>query len=467
MYFSSSVFLFAFLPVVLLVYHLPLRGHRTAQNVFLLLASLFFYGWGAKETLLLMLGSIVMNHVLGLIAGRVRAKGGSLRPVVTVCAVLNLALLFVFKYLGFSFSVLRSFGISLPDVRIELPIGISFYTFQAMSYVFDVARGDAEAQKNPLCTGLYISFFPQLVAGPIVKYQTIAEELTSRRESWEDFSAGVSRFIAGLGKKVLIANQLAVIADAAFNASAPSAALAWLGAFAYTGQIYFDFSGYSDMAIGLGRMFGFHFLENFNYPYISRSVTEFWRRWHISLSGWFRDYLYIPLGGSRCGEGRNLLNLFVVWALTGLWHGAAWNFVLWGLFYFVLLVGERRLWGRRLDASPSLFRHCYAVIIIVFGWVLFRAAGLHGVLRYVAAMFGANGLYAPIAGFYLRENLPVLALAVLFSMPIAPKLRRWAENSRYAALWAVLLAVGLCGVLLISSAYLIRQTYNPFIYFRF
>ena len=376
MVFSSSIFLFAFLPAVLLVYYLPLRRWRTGQNVFLFLASLFFYGWGAHEALLLMLGSILANYLLGLWAGRARSAGRSVRPAVVLAAVVNLSLLFVFKYLDFTISTLNLLGWKLSLFGIELPIGISFFTFQGLSYVIDVYRGDAAVQRDPLKLALYIAFFPQLVAGPIVRYTTVAEEIDERHESVSEFSAGAVRFLFGLGKKMLLANAVARIADAAFAAVMPSVLFAWLGAVAYTFQIYFDFSAYSDMAIGLGRMFGFHFLENFNYPYVARSVTEFWRRWHISLSTWFRDYVYIPLGGNRCSRARNVWNLFVVWFLTGMWHGASWNFIAWGLWFFVLLVGEKFLWGKALERLPSLVRHAYAMVLVVFSWVLFRAETL-------------------------------------------------------------------------------------------
>ena len=465
MLFSSSVFLFAFLPAVLLVYYLPLRRWRLGQNLFLLLASLFFYGWGAGRALLLMVVSILMNHLLGLWAGRSRARGRSVRPAVTLAVICNLSLLFVFKYLGFTVSVLQGLGIPLPTVNITLPIGISFFTFQAMSYVFDVARGDAEVQKNPLYTGLYVSLFPQLVAGPIVKYQTVAHELLHRKENWADFSEGVHRFLIGLSKKVLLSNQLAAVADAAFAADAPTAAFAWLGSVCYTLQIYYDFSGYSDMAIGLGRMFGFHFDENFQWPYISRSVSEFWRRWHISLSSWFRDYVYIPLGGSRAGTAKLARNLLAVWLLTGIWHGANWTFLCWGLLYFVLLALEKFLHlGRNW---PRSLQHLYTMLAVNFAWVLFRADSLTAAGRYLAAMFGANGGYEALAGFYFRENIVFLAAALLFAAPFAGWLRKKAERSRLAPVWAVLLSLALIALFAASASYLVKQTYNPFIYFQF
>ncbi|MEG2421432.1 MAG: MBOAT family O-acyltransferase, partial [Oscillospiraceae bacterium] len=335
MLFSSSVFLFAFLPIVLLCYFGPLRGKRRGQNLFLLVSSLFFYAWGEPWFVLVMMGSIAANYGFGLWVARQKERGESYRVPMVLAVVSNLTLLFLFKYLTFVLTNLRGLGLPMMVPVIALPIGISFFTFQAMSYVIDVARGHGEAQRSILNVGLYVSFFPQLIAGPIVKYETVADQIMNREETWEDFSAGISRFLVGLGKKVLLSNQLAVVADAAFNFGGDlSVSFAWLGALAYSLQIFLDFSGYSDMAIGLGRLFGFHFLENFNYPYLSTSITDFWRRWHISLGTWFRDYVYIPLGGNRTSKRVHIRNLFVVWLLTGIWHGANWTFVAWGLFYF-------------------------------------------------------------------------------------------------------------------------------------
>ena len=358
---------------------------------------------------------------------------------------------------------------------IELPIGISFFTFQALSYVLDVYRGRGRAQANPLKVGLYIAFFPQLIAGPIVKYETVADQIDNRRESWADFSAGTCRFLAGLGKKVLLANQLAVVADRAFPLSesgAASAGMAWLGAVCYTLQIYYDFSGYSDMAIGLGRMFGFHFLENFNYPYLSRSITEFWRRWHISLSTWFRDYVYFPLGGSRVdGAARHIRNLFVVWLLTGIWHGANWTFLCWGLFYFVLLVLEK--YGHLGRGWPAGLQWLFTMAMVNFGWVLFRADGLRSAVRYLRDMLflGAGPLWDAAAAMSLRENALVLIAAVVFAAPAAGwikgKLYAGPRLKKAAPLWDVGYALLLTAVFLVSASFLVKGTYNPFIYFNF
>ena len=413
MLFSSSVFLFLFLPAVLLVYYLPLRRWREGQNVFLLLASLFFYAWGEPWFVLVMIASILANYGFGLWVAHAQGRGRSGRPAVVCAVVLNLGLLFVFKYLMFTLGILNRLGAAFVIPVIELPIGISFFTFQALSYVLDVQRGRGQAQRSPLKVGLYVSLFPQLIAGPIVKYETVAEQIDGRRETWADFSAGCTRFIAGLGKKVLIANQLALVADWAFlleGAGDLTAAFAWLGSICYTFQIYYDFSGYSDMAIGLGKMFGFHFLENFNYPYISTSVTEFWRRWHISLSTWFRDYVYFPLGGSRVeSRSRHIRNLFVVWLLTGIWHGANWTFVAWGLFYFVLLVLEKYAGLGR--GWPGWCRWLFTFLMVNFAWVLFRADSLLAAAHYLQAMFGLTGV---IFGQSVTDYAAVILSAVLW-----------------------------------------------------
>ena len=343
MLFSSSIFLFVFLPVVLLCYYLPFRGHRQGQNMLLLAASLLFYAFGEPWFVFVMIASILANYGFGLWVDAARRKGWSRRLPIVCTVVFNMSIFFVFKYLVFVLTNLNLLGFQFMIPVIELPIGISFFTFQAMSYVLDVSRGDAPVQRSPFKVGLYVSLFPQLIAGPIVRYTTIADEIDGRRETWADFSSGVSRFLVGLGKKVLLSNQLAVVADTAFGGGAPSSvAFGWLGAVCYILQLYYDFSGYSDMAIGLGRMFGFHFLENFNYPYISTSISEFWRRWHISLTTWFRDYVYFPLGGSRMDrQWKVARNLFVVWLLTGIWHGANWTYIVWGLLNYGLLMWEK------------------------------------------------------------------------------------------------------------------------------
>ena len=472
MLFSSSVFLFLFLPVVLLVYYLPLRRWRQGQNVFLLLASLGFYAWGEPWFVLVMLGSILANYGFGLWVDACKRAGRTCAPPLVTALAVNLGILFVFKYLTFTLGILNRLGAAFVIPGIELPIGISFFTFQALSYVLDVHRDRGEVQRSPLKVGLYISFFPQLIAGPIVKYETVAQQIDHRKEIWADFSAGCSRFIVGLGKKVLLSNQLAVVADRAFGqGDGLSASFAWLGALCYTLQIYYDFSGYSDMAIGLGKMFGFHFLENFNYPYISRSITEFWRRWHISLSTWFRDYVYIPLGGNRCSKLKHTRNIFVVWLLTGLWHGAAWTFVLWGLWFCLLLLGEKFLWGKYLEKLPSLIRWAYTMFAVILSWVLFRSVDLGQAWAYLGAMFGQTTGLAQDgqALYYLLQFWPEWVLALIAFLPVKQWLQSWLEARGSAgqavALWAPrVLALGL---LALSYLELVTGSFNPFIYFQF
>lgn len=390
------VFLFLFLPMVLLVYYQPFLGDRSFRNRFLFLASLFFYALGEPIFVFLMLFSIVVGWYVGLRIGS-SEDGKSRQRWLVASLVFHLGMLFVFKYLTFA---AKEMGLLLGQdfsfIRLALPIGIAFFTFQLLSYIFDIYYGKAKAQPHIFDVGLYIALFPQLIAGPIVRYDTIAAQIKDRRENLADFSDGMMRFICGLGKKVLLANYVAQVADDIFDSGiALPIATAWLGAVAYTLQIYFDFSGYSDMAIGLGKMFGFRFPENFNYPYIARSATEFWLRWHISLGSWFRDYVYIPLGGNRVKRSRWVLNLFLVWALTGLWHGANWTFLVWDLFYFVLLLAER-LTG--FAEKLGLLAHVYAMVAVILGWVMFRSANIGAGLGYIGIMFGfgANGMTDPI-----------------------------------------------------------------------
>ena len=471
MVFSSLSFLFLFLPALLAVYFLVPRRYREGRNAVLLLFSLGFYGCGGWRLLPLILVSVTMNYVFGLLA----APGRRRRKAALVGAVAcNLGLLFVFKYLGFVTANLHALLPSVPELTILLPIGISFYTFQAMSYVIDVYRGDAAAEKSFLHVALYVVLFPQLVAGPIVRYSTVAEEIRCRSEGADDMAEGLQRFLFGLAKKVLLANQMGLIADAAFSQTAPrlSMGLAWLGVIGYTLQIYFDFSGYSDMAIGLGRVFGFHFLENFNYPYVSRSVTEFWRRWHISLSTWFRDYLYIPLGGNRGLRGRQIRNLLIVWALTGFWHGAAWNFLFWGLYYALLLMGERYGWGRGWERMPAVLRHMGTMLLVMLGWLLFRASGTEQIGLFLRAMVGAGegGLWTNQVSYLLRQFWPELLAAPIACLPVAPWLRK-KLSAKDEGLGAELLRYGAPGLALLlgglSAMKLVEAGFNPFIYFQF
>lgn len=462
MVFSSTIFLFVFLPVVLLVYYNPFMKGRGFRNIFLLLASLVFYAWGEPVFVFLMMLSIIVTWLIGLKLSREERTS---KAVLAVGITYHVIILFVFKYLTFT---AKQVGLllnrDLSGINISLPIGISFFTFQLMSYLFDVYYKKAEAQKNPLYVGLYVALFPQLIAGPIVRYEKIASEITDRHESYEDVAAGMQRFIYGLAKKVLLANYVAQIADNVFDymAGDTTVALAWLGALSYTLQIYFDFSGYSDMAIGLGRMFGFHFDENFNYPYIAKSVTEFWRRWHISLSSWFRDYVYIPLGGNRVSRGRWIFNLFIVWLLTGIWHGANWTFVVWGLFYFAMLLIEK-LTG--FTDRMGWFAHVYTMVIVILAWVVFRADNMHAALVYIGNMFGigATGLWDSVVTNYLKSTAFVLAAACIGMTPLVSRFFRKLRGTKarfVEAVWVFLLFV-------LSLLQVVSSAYNPFIYFNF
>lgn len=475
MLFSSSIFLFLFLPLVLIGYYGlcvwlgPLR--RSAQNLLLLAASLFFYAWGEPWFVLVMMASILLNYGFGLWVDARRRQGRSARLPIVLALISDLGLMFVFKYLTFVLSQLGRLGLSMTIPVIRLPLGISFFTFQALSYVLDVARGRGKVQRDPLKVALYISFFPQLIAGPIVKYETVADEIDHRQENWTDFSAGVCRFLVGLGKKVILSNQLALAADAAYSVdhSALTTGLAWLGAVCYTLQIYYDFSGYSDMAIGLGRMFGFHFLENFDYPYSSRSVTEFWRRWHISLSTWFRDYVYFPLGGSRVDRRwKHIRNLLAVWLLTGIWHGANWTFLFWGLYYFVLLVLEKFCGMGK--GWPGWCQWLYTLFLVNVGWVFFRADSLGDALAHIKAMFvpAAGGL-GDDALLYLSEGRILLPLAMLFALPVSKWIGGRADRltGAGAVLRDLAYPILLMAVYAVSAAFIIKGTYDPFIYSNF
>ena len=481
MLFSSNIFVFIFLPIVLLIYYGILR-RIAIRNIFLFAASLFFYAWGEPYFVLIMLLSIVVNYFFGIwVYAHQQKKQVKPKAALVLTIIFNLSLLFVFKYLGFFIvNINQLFSTSLHVPEVHLPIGISFFTFQAMSYVIDIYRGQGNVQKNPLNVGLYISLFPQLVAGPIIRYNSIEHQIKERKETFANFSSGVYLFTIGFAKKILLANPLAILADKAFTATPLgdlSVSLSWLGAIAYTMQIYYDFSGYSDMAIGLGRMFGFNFGKNFDYPYISKSITEFWRRWHISLGQWFRDYVYFPLGGSKgLSKRRIIINLFIVWSLTGIWHGASWNFVLWGLFYFALLCFEKftffgkYLNKREISKTPSCLLHLYTMLCVMLGWVLFRADNLGHALKYMLSMFGlaGNRVLDPVTDFYLGENIFYLLAASLLATPIIriintkidayPMLKR-SVNYIIPFIMAV--------IFLVCISYLVKGTYNPFIYFNF
>lgn len=463
MLFSGIPFLFYFLPCVLLVYFIvPQKG----RNAVLLAASLFFYGWGEPKFLLFMVFSIVQGYVFARLIGRGRRK----KLFLTLSLVLSFALLGYCKYADFFIENFNAVtGLSLPLLKIALPIGISFYTFQIASYEIDVYRGDVAAQHNFIDFAAYVAMFPQLIAGPIVRYRDIAPQLKERTHSLEAAASGASRFAVGLGKKVLVANVLAQLVSA-YKASAEQTALyAWLYAIAFTLQIYFDFSGYSDMAIGLGRIFGFTFPENFRYPYIAKSITEFWRRWHMSLGTWFRDYLYIPLGGSRCSRIRHIFNILVVWMATGFWHGAAWNFVFWGLFYAVLLMAEKFFLLPALKKGRAL-PHVYVLLAVTLGFVLFDAASLKDALHQLGTLFGAgtaSGLGTE-ALYMLRSYGVVLALAVLGATPLPAMLWKKAQEAKSLAP-VLTVAEPLCtfALLALCTAFLVDGSFNPFLYFRF
>ena len=474
MVFSSPVFLLIFLPLVLCIYYNPFFKGRTFRTYALLFLSLGFYAWGEPIFVFVMMFSIAVNWFFALLMDQ-QTDQGKRRLVLLLPIAFDVALIFVFKYMGFA---VRTLGILLGrghwHVQVALPIGISFFTFQIMSYVFDVYYRKAPAQKNILNVGLYISLFPQLIAGPIVRYETVAHEIEHRQETKQDFTVGVTRFVFGLGKKVLLANYVGLIADNIFGLTTDlSVATAWLGIIAYALQIYFDFSGYSDMAIGLGRMFGFHFLENFNFPYIANSVADFWRRWHISLGSWFRDYVYIPMGGNRKGKARWGFNLLTVWMLTGLWHGANWTFVAWGLYYFAFLLFER---VTRINRYLGWFSHVYTLLVVLVGWVLFRAEGLGRAARYVGYMMGrgAPGLSDGNFTYYMNNGRWILIAAVLCCLPITRWMRsKWGNAEALAAgkPGAVALYVGrsvmMVVVFVLALMVVVNSTYNPFIYFNF
>lgn len=465
MVFSSTIFLFLFLPLVLVVYYNPIIRGRTFRNLVLLGASLLFYAWGEPKFVFLMLLSIVINYVIGVLLEF--SKSNSMRRVwLIVSIVYNLGILFIFKYLGFALSNLALIFPHSISVNIVLPIGISFFTFQIMSYVFDVYKKEVPYQKNPLDLALYVSMFPQLIAGPIVRYGDIEYEIRNRIETKEDFYSGTTRFVLGLGKKVLLSNYLGVVADNVFMLAeneALSMGLAWIGIIAYALQIYYDFSGYSDMAIGMGKMFGFHFLENFNYPYISSSITEFWRRWHMSLGTWFRDYVYIPMGGNRVGSKRLILNIFTVWFLTGVWHGANWTFIAWGLLYFGLLLVEKLTgFTKKL---PKWMCHLYTLFFVLIAWVLFRSNSMGDALTYVGYMFGMGGsLWDQRAMAYVLEAGILLVISMIAAMPVYAVIMKQLDKHSWLEYMysAFVIAVFVFAVLVC-----VKATYNPFIYFNF
>ena len=479
MVFSSITFLFYFLPIVLVGYFL-LFFSRTAQNLWLLFASLFFYAWGEPVFVFVMIASILINWILGIAIEKSDGNVGRKMLWMVLDCVINLGLLGVFKYTGFVVDTINSVvgDTVFENPQISLPIGISFFTFQALSYVVDVYRGDVKAQKNPFYIGLYIAFFPQLVAGPIVRYHSIAEQIENRRENWTDFSEGCCRFVVGLAKKILIANNMAVLADTIFGLVKGGtqvvlvpAMLAWVGVIAYTFQLYFDFSSYSDMASGLGNMFGFQFEENFNYPFISKSVKEFMGRWHISLQTWFSEYVYRPLGGSRTkNQDVMIRNLFIVWLLTGIWHGAAWTFIWWGMYFFVLIVFERLIKFDKWN-GPAWFKHCYTIFAVIIAMVIFRAEDMHQFAEMVKNMFAlnGNGFYSSTAVRILLEYGAVFIAAILCSLPLKQYTQNWVAKRGRAAkiVGGVGYIVGMAALMLLCIIVLAKGGYNPFIYFNF
>ncbi len=460
MLFSSNVFLFFYLPIVLVLYYLTPRAWR---NVTLFVVSLVFYAWGEPVYVLLMVATILLNYLFGAGIYRKKIAGKGAKGLLAAGVAANLVILGFFKYAGFLVENLKllPFMASIPTPQITLPIGISFYVFQSMSYIIDVYRDDAPMQKNPITFGTYVTLFPQLIAGPIVRYADVAQQMNCRRESVEKFSSGIRLFVVGLAKKVLIANQMGAMWESLQSQNGTLAA--WMGIAAFSLQLYFDFSGYSDMAIGLGRMFGFEFLINFDYPYISRSITEFWRRWHISLSTWFREYVYIPLGGNRKGLPRQIVNLLVVWGLTGLWHGASWNFLLWGLYYGILLIAEKVFLLKLLEKASRALRHVYTLFLVLIGWALFSFEDMGMLGSFLARVFTLEATEGTVCNTIIGY-LPLFTVALVAATPLG--CRTW-QKLRESA-WANYAAVGVLAVLLLLCvASLVSQSYNPFIYFRF
>lgn len=467
MLFSSIPFLFYFLPCVLILY---LIAPKCLKNTVLLLSSLVFYAWGEPRYVIWMLLAITLGYIFGLLIERFKEKKRISKLFMILSVASSLAMLGYFKYVDFFIGNFNAItGLSIPLLKIALPIGISFYTFQILSYTVDVYRGDVAAQKNPIDLAAYVALFPQLIAGPIVRYSDVAEQLKSRTHSFEKTALGARRFMIGLGKKILIANILGELCDTFRASDDKSVLFFWLYAVAYSLHIYFDFSGYSDMAIGLGKIFGFDFLENFNYPYISASITEFWRRWHMSLGSWFRDYVYIPLGGNRVSRLRHLFNIFVVWMLTGFWHGAAWNFIVWGLFFAVLLMVEK-LWLLKYLKKSRVLSHIYVAILIIISFVIFDASSMGQAFSYIGSMFGAGGypLVSTEFLYYFRSYGVVLILGIIGATPLPKKLwNRIAATNIGSNIMTFAEPIALSALLLCCSAYLVDGSYNPFLYFRF
>lgn len=466
MVFSSAIFVFLFMPCVLLFYFIVPKKYK---NYVLLLFSLIFYIFGGPKYLILLLSVVLIDYIGALLLVKNNYK--KLYLIITI--ILNISILVYFKYTGFFIENINSlFGISIKIPKIILPIGISFYTFQAMSYVIDVYRKKASVQKNYLTLLLYVSLFPQLVAGPIVRYETIEKQLNNRTTTFDDLCSGIERFILGLAKKVIIANQMGALADTIFSSNNPGSIIAILGGIAYMFQIYFDFSAYSDMAIGLGRIFGFKFLENFNFPYISKSITEFWKRWHISLSTWFKDYVYIPLGGNKKGIKRQIINMLIVWSLTGFWHGAEWNFIIWGIYYFMFLILEKFVFKKILEKTPNILRHIYTLIVVYFGWIIFRCDSLSLLTSYLKSLFSFKFTETSFNTFmiYIDSYWVYFILAIIFQTPIYYKIIERINkitNKKRKIMLEVIHYLGLIILFIITIMFIAYGGFNPFIYFRF
>lgn len=468
MVFSSLVFLFTFLPITLIVYYIvPWK----IKNIVLLIASLIFYAWGEPVYIILMLLSITFNYFMGRDIDFNRDNSKKKKNSLILAVVVNIFILGFFKYYIFFVQTINSiFSINLPYRELALPIGISFYTFQTLSYIIDVYMDKVEVQKNILNFGLYVSLFPQLIAGPIVRYIDVANQMEHRKLSLDRFGLGTMYFVRGLAKKVLLANNIGLLHTAivGMDFAEISVLTAWIGGLAYTFQIYFDFGGYSDMAIGLGKMLGFNFMKNFDYPYISESITEFWRRWHISLSTWFKEYVYIPLGGNRVSVPRHIINIMIVWFLTGLWHGASWNFVVWGLYYGIFLLIEKYLLGRFIAKMPRLLRHVYLIIVVIIGWVFFFSPDLGYAVKYIGCMFGvgAAGFVTRNAVYYLLTNLILILICSIGSTPYVHQLFKTVIfKTKRKRIWSAVIVYAI--LFLTVIAYLVSATYNPFLYFRF
>ena len=463
MLFTSINFLYYFLPIVLVLYFI---APKKAKNFVLFIASMAFYFYGEPKYILLMLAEIVVAYIGALIIDKHKNKG-----TLAVVLAIHIGLLVFFKYTNFIINNINNiFNSKIALLQLALPIGISFYTFQIISYEVDVFRGTVKAQKNLINLATYVSLFPQLIAGPIVRYETIEKELSNREHSLENFALGARRFTIGLAKKVLIANMLGEICNKFTMADEKTVVLYWLFAISYMLQIYFDFSAYSDMAIGLGRIFGFHFLENFNYPYISKSITEFWRRWHISLGSWFRDYVYIPLGGSKEGKIKLVRNLLIVWLLTGIWHGASWNFVVWGLMFGVLLIIEKLWLGKYIERLPKILRSLYVLFIVMISFIIFNANTMKEAFVNIAGLFGANsiGMIDDYTMYYLKSYLVTLIIAIIGATPLMKNIvKKLKKNTVMSKIINVLEPIAMVGILIIVTSYLVDNSYNPFLYFRF